>query len=543
MKNQMYPCKFLAIDDGPFLEVENLQRKVNAAMKHPEPVLRLDAPWNGPGDLFGYMNTIYDEDEGIFKMWYCVHEAVPPCGGKGLAYATSTDGINWDRPELGIVEINGSKKNNYILPGISITPSIIKDSSDIPERRYKMIFTVQDLAMVWAQFHSPLNFAYSADGIHWQPPVHVNPILRGISDDCFSIMYDPDRRKYLLFTRRVPNLPRDISLYESYDLVNWEDRGRILIGGDKHDPPEVYNFYYMAPFRYEKFFLSMLCCQYTSAISETYDSYNRSPDFPDTTTGHLELQLAYSNDGRSWQRPADRTPIVHWGERGSFDEGLVYPAQNPIVKDGETWIYYKASRNIHSHWYVDEQRARNPNGPHTAHGMLARMPEDHWVSLEAGAEEGQALTKPMAFAEWEDFLVNADAAGGSIEAELLTPFGQVVEGYSRGDCIPVTSDGKDQILTWKGSGKMADLLSQHRGGLCIRLYLKNAKLYSYTITEPDPEDKKAQYWANHRWGEIIKHRSDNWERLSTDPAGGLPPHGGPGPEKGQEKPGQIVLDF
>ena len=171
------------------------------------------------------------------------------------------------------------------------------------------------------------------------------------------------------------------------------------------------------------------------------------------------------------------------------------------------------------------------------------MPEDHWVSLEAGAEEGQALTKPMAFVEWEDLLVNADAAGGSIEAELLTPFGQVVAGYSRGDCIPVTSDGKDQILTWKGSGKMADLLAQHRGGLCIRLYLKNAKLYSYTITEPDPEEQKAQYWANHRWGEIIKHRSDNWGRLSTEPARGLPPHGGPGPEKGQEKPGQIVLAF
>ena len=56
--------------------------------------------------------------------------------------------------------------------------------------------------------------------------MHVNPVLRGISDDRFSLIYDVDRRKYLLFTRRVPNLPRDISLFESHDLVNWEDKGR-----------------------------------------------------------------------------------------------------------------------------------------------------------------------------------------------------------------------------------------------------------------------------------------------------------------------------
>ena len=56
--------------------------------------------------------------------------------------------------------------------------------------------------------------------------MHVNPVLRGISDDRFSLIYDVDRRKYLLFTRRVPHLPRDISLFESHDLVNWEDKGR-----------------------------------------------------------------------------------------------------------------------------------------------------------------------------------------------------------------------------------------------------------------------------------------------------------------------------
>ena len=69
-----------------------------------------------------------------------------------------------------------------------------------------------------------------------------------------------------------------------------------------------------------------------------------------------------------------------------------------------------------------------------------------------------------------------------------------------------------------------------------------AKPITALVVEPDDDGKLAQYWSNARWCEIIKHKSDNWGRLSTAPAGGLPPHGGPGPERGQEKPGEMVVD-
>jgi len=62
-------------------------------------------------------------------------------------------------------------------------------------------------------------------------------------------------------------------------------RNKFLVAGDTYDPPEMYNFYDMTPFRYGKLFLSMVTAQYTSPISETYDSYSRSPDYPDTEFG------------------------------------------------------------------------------------------------------------------------------------------------------------------------------------------------------------------------------------------------------------------
>ena len=96
--------KFLVIDNADLLEVSNLDRVVNEAVKHPEPVIRMDAPWDQDNEMFNGMNVMYDEEERVFKMWYGVmrYEGQLSDGSRKLAYATSTDGIHWDKPNLEI---------------------------------------------------------------------------------------------------------------------------------------------------------------------------------------------------------------------------------------------------------------------------------------------------------------------------------------------------------------------------------------------------------------------------------------------------------
>ncbi|HJN17857.1 MAG TPA: hypothetical protein QGH10_20320, partial [Armatimonadota bacterium] len=293
-------------------------------------------------------------------------------------------------------------------------------------------------------------------------------------------------------------------------------------------------------FRYEGFYFAMLNTMYTHADSESYESYHKSPTYPDDHMGHLDIQLVHSRDARSWQRPADRSPVVPYGEPGAPDWAAIYPALNPFVIDGETWIYYTATTQLHSWWHVLEEYERDPSVRDVACGMLAKMPEDHWVSLDAGTEEGHFLCKP--WGPPHEVFVNADAAGGSIEAELVTPYGEVLPGYGREDCIPVTTSGKRQELRWKNGRHPWDLAGEYRGGVLVKFYIKKAKLYSYTFTLPDPDGQLERDQLNARWVDAIKHRSDNWDRLSTEPADGLPPHAGPGPEKGDEKPGQPAWD-
>ena len=68
--NSVCKYKFLVIDDIDLMEIHNLERKVNQAVKHPEPVVRLDAPWDQlQSDTFNYINVVYDHEEQLFKMW------------------------------------------------------------------------------------------------------------------------------------------------------------------------------------------------------------------------------------------------------------------------------------------------------------------------------------------------------------------------------------------------------------------------------------------------------------------------------------------
>ena len=527
--------KFLVIDNQDLLEINNLKRKVNQAEKHPESVFTMGAPWDGKNEQLSSYNIIYDEEEQLFKMWYGI-------AGKGdnddehgviidlpvkLAYATSTDGINWERPNLGLIEVDGSRNNNYVIPPMGFYGNtIIKDPSDIPSRRYKMIFGILGKEARWANFHVPLCVAYSADGIRWDRPTHVNPVIRGISDGGLSLYYDTDRRKYILLTRRVPNLPRDISQYESYDLVNWEDKGRVIVAGDEYDSEETYNIYYLTPFRYGDYYFGLINTMHTLKISETYETYNKSPNYPNDKLGHLDIQLAYTRDGKTWSRPKDLSAVVPYGAPGEPDAGAIYPAENPIVRDGDTWIYYNARRDLHCWWHqweLEKTVAHQDMGCY----MLAKMPEDHWVSLDADSKEGSFVCKP--WGPPHEIFINADAQGGSIEAELVTPYGKVVPDYSRGDCVGVTANGKNQQIKWKnGQSAWETIAKDHLGGLLVKFYLKNAKLYSYTFTLPDPNGQLERDRLNARWCENIKHRSGNWDRNSNEPAIGLPPYCEPG---------------
>jgi len=106
----------LLIDDSL---VEKWKGDAGLRLHHPTPrevVMVHDAAWEGSG--CGY-HTIF-KDGDIFRMYYKAWHLDVGDGklvqGHGCfgAYAESRDGIRWTKPNLGLFEFNGSKKNNLV---------------------------------------------------------------------------------------------------------------------------------------------------------------------------------------------------------------------------------------------------------------------------------------------------------------------------------------------------------------------------------------------------------------------------------------------
>ena len=89
-------------------------------------------------------DVIYDN--GSWRMWY---RAAPPNGGwygNRVAYAESNDGITWRKPELGLTEFNGSKRNNLVkMVRVLYNLSVMIDKEAPPEHRY--VLAGED--MIW----------------------------------------------------------------------------------------------------------------------------------------------------------------------------------------------------------------------------------------------------------------------------------------------------------------------------------------------------------------------------------------------------------
>src|SRR5262245_53927287 len=129
----------------------------------------------------------------------------------------------------------------------------------------------------------------------------------------------------------------------------------------------------MAPFRYAGYYLGFVDCFHTNACS-------------------MDVQLAYSRDGVTWDRIGNRQTFVPTGSFGSFDGRQIY-AVAPVVRDDTIWIYYGGFNVGHS--------LRSMSGGEgltfqTAVG-LARLPLDGFVSVDAGPNVGVFTTKPLLF--------------------------------------------------------------------------------------------------------------------------------------------------
>ena len=94
----------LLLDDRLIARSESLTRTIHRPeMYEGNPVLTYDRPWEYECILL-WGTVLFDDEEGLYKMWYQTWGKLAPTRiSTQVCYATSKDGLAWDKPELGLL--------------------------------------------------------------------------------------------------------------------------------------------------------------------------------------------------------------------------------------------------------------------------------------------------------------------------------------------------------------------------------------------------------------------------------------------------------
>lgn len=179
--------------------------------------MRFEKPWEGA--FCAYITVIQDGER--YRMYYRGSPGVGADGSDGevTCYAESRDGKTWHKPELGLIEVRGTRANNVIVAGQApcshnFAPFIDKRPGVAPELRYKAVSGSSRSGLI--PFVSP-------DGVRWKK-LRDEPILtKGAFDSQNVIFWSASEEQYVCYLRTFKNGVRWIARATSNDFLHWTD--------------------------------------------------------------------------------------------------------------------------------------------------------------------------------------------------------------------------------------------------------------------------------------------------------------------------------
>ncbi|NKB71491.1 MAG: hypothetical protein GKR89_30840 [Candidatus Latescibacteria bacterium] len=289
--------------------------------------------------------------------------------------------------------------------------------------------------------------AYSPDGIHWTP-YPGNPVMDGESDTTNCVFWDEAIGQYVFYLRPqvyAGHWKRRIARSQSPDLHTWSEPEMVLVP-DELDPVELYG---MPVFKYEGYYFGLLQVYYSDSKAT------------------IEIQLAFSQDGKKWDRLPTRDVFLglgaQHGQGADFDSGMVI-APTPVLVGEELWFYYTGYQAVHTDF------------SNTSAIGLAVTKLDRLIGRATPpGESGLLLTRPLVW-QGDALEINSSSADGAIQVEVLSADGAVIEGYERESSLVFCGDSLRQQMQWEGGRSMDALCGQR---IRLKFYLSNAMLYSF----------------------------------------------------------------
>lgn len=467
-----------AFDDQTIPYSQNLRLEMRQPVRHPEnPVIERGPA--GSVDAFAvqfYGSVIRDGDR--FRMWYvAVGDKADRTRSASArwrpAYAESSDGVHWTKPNLGLVAYAGSTANNLVRldpPGLGmVNLKVLDDHTETdPARRYKI--TTHAYFRDKRRLGTLAPFV-SADGLTWQqatPATYVNGelskddlVLPGVHFEPCGGLYQWDGY-YFICGQNAMNAPRSYQgritrMYRSRDFVNWFPTshvgfvrdvqhgswgpGRSLEGEQCHEGISVWNR--------------------RNVLLGVVGLWHGATEWKNI---RVDLGFVLSNNGLHFREPVHEWVFLNRGPDGTWDQGGLLQGQGFENVGEYTYIYYGA-------W--DPRCTGQPKAQPRGGVGLAVLPRDRFGDLVvelAGKGTGDyqlqeidsefvtsAIELPKA--ESHRFTLNAAGLGpdAALRIDLLDAVETPLPGYSGDDAALVRQDGFQTPIEWNSRVDLTDL--------------------------------------------------------------------------------------
>lgn len=337
-------------------ELKNVEIK-QGEFSYSDPLVVPDKKWEGHR-THTYGSVIKTQDE--YRMYY-------QCGNALIvSLATSKDGKVWEKPFTNKVEFDEKGMaciqavdtiDEYKAPSIQDTPNAVDTNivstlheptviyDKVGEYPYKM----------FGYGEEGFRVEFSKDGITFEdyeknPVIPIMEFPNEISkktwySDVSPVFKDYHKKRYVAMTKTYHTdnegrTRRCVGYSESKDFKEWSDVETVWIPDDSDDTlakAKGYNwadFYGLCAFNYGDYYMGVLWL------------FNIESELPKGThIGKMDAYLAYSEDGKCWQKAFDK-PIIPYDMHGS-DGGMITTASEPIFERDKIRLFYSNSNFLH----------------------------------------------------------------------------------------------------------------------------------------------------------------------------------------------------
>ncbi|MEL7186794.1 MAG: hypothetical protein AAFN50_10255, partial [Pseudomonadota bacterium] len=282
------------------------------------PVVPLGEPGAHDSQWIAFYGTVLKVD-GELWMWY-LGQGPGEEWHQRVCLAKSKDGRNWEKPDLGLVDYNGSKRNNLVDMGddMHVQACVIFHEPDDPEpnKRFKMAFETR-------KHGSKFSVAYSADGLTWQETTN-NPVAGWFEmgggtklNGCYYVAGQGGSHGVGI---------RQLVTTASYDFEHWlEATCSGLRRGERSPTPPM-----AGKNTGEQVHLGAALWNRGNVVIGFYGKWNGHPS-NDRRMLTMDLGLAISNDALHYKEPIPEFPIVeaaefNWSSKSDGSLADTFPA-------------------------------------------------------------------------------------------------------------------------------------------------------------------------------------------------------------------------